>query len=88
MRWEHKINLVEIWKKFNTDTIDDNEEEFVAARDAIVAALKKDKNYSNLAFKSFVDNLALSEHTDEFNWIWTDIYNYCDFNKIWLGTTI
>lgn len=80
--WEHRINLSGV---FHNDAMS-----FEEKRDAIVRALRnstwlKGKDEFDSAVEA-VDGLAGAEDTEEFDGWWDELYDYADFDRVWITT--
>ena len=84
--WDRRVNLGDVWQ--------DDDMEFTARRDAIVARLRPLKPWAERIdetegldgeFEQIVEDLAMAEDFDEFNEWWDQLYDWADINKrLWL----
>ena len=78
--WEHKIRLGGV---FHNDAMT-----FEQSRDAVVARIrasawfKSKDDYDNLP--QFVEELADTQNTDEFDSVWDAIYDEADHARVWI----
>lgn len=72
------------------DVFHNSDMSFEEVRDRVVARIRA-SNWEGIAFhwpdvKEAVDNLAETRDTEEFNWWWSEIYDYADQDRVWLDT--
>jgi hypothetical protein len=85
MKWRETIHIGDVWK---------NEEMTLAERrDAIVARIKashwyKDRDQEGFDdLGMFVEDLALAETVEDFDEIWSAIYDEADYARVWIDRT-
>jgi hypothetical protein len=80
--WEHKINLADV---FHNDDLT-----FGESRDAIVSRVrasawfKAKDEYDDLVY--LVEELADSERKYHFDYVWDEIYDIADCDRVWIAT--
>ena len=81
--WQHKINLTSV---FHNDDLT-----FEQSRDAIVARIrgsawfKAKDEYDDLVY--LVEELADSERAYHFDYVWDEIYDIADYDRVWITTS-
>lgn len=83
MNWKTKFNINEIISKFD----EDNEETIINGLKEIGLILKNNNEFNNFAY---TDNfLNFYDENDDFlgyvDFLLENLYDYADYNKIWLG---
>lgn len=67
-----------------------DEEEFRAARDAVVARLKREPEFDDEStgftdeYADIVTNLSIAENEHEFDLDLQDLYDWADDNRVWI----
>ena len=79
-RWGHRLNL--------GDVFHDDDLTFEAKRDEIVCRIKAARWYDedDTTLWSLVDELADTEHIDEFDVVWDHLYDWFDAERVWVVT--
>jgi hypothetical protein len=91
--WKETINVEKQFSKYlENDEIEDRD--FLEIRNQIVEILHESKQYKNeipdenyqTKFRDLVLELENAEEVEEFDFAWSEIYDYCDENLIWIKT--
>jgi len=89
-KWKHQVNVK---ASFHNDDMT-----FTQRRDAICKTFRKapfwPKDHEELEradaetwrIWELVDELADTEGEDEFDWVWDEIYDWADRNRVWIAT--
>lgn len=94
-RWIAKIDVSEIFKHYNTLEEEEKELRFDITRKEIVTKIQQhytllEEIFDNLTtlseLVSIVDTLLRAEDRSEFNEVWDSLYDWCDYNRVWLAT--
>lgn len=87
--WKIKIDIADIWQKYEDD------EDFDAFKEELVPILQSyqeevsDKLDEDEAmdYEDLVSEIANdTEDVEDFDNIWQRMYDWADYNKVWLGT--
>ena len=82
MNWKETIDVEEDFLKYDDTNFDE-------IKDSILNKLRSSNEFKeNPEFQDLCIELEVSEDDDEFNLAWSEIYDYCDSNKIWIKTVI
>ena len=83
--WKHQLKLGDV---FHNDDMT-----FDARRDAIVARIRATGWYKRTVagedgyeLTDIVDDLADTKGADTFDEIWSNFYDWCDENRVWVET--
>jgi Zn-dependent M32 family carboxypeptidase len=88
-KWIMKIDVSDIWQKYE----DDND--FEAFKSELLPVLQsKTEKISNVLgedeareYEDMVQEIEFSaDDEDEFDYIWQDLYDWADANKVWIST--
>jgi hypothetical protein len=85
--WLHEINV----SAFFEAHLEDEDFDFVASRDGIVATFRaamKTNAALDEMFAELIDELADSSDTDDFDVVWQEVYNVADFERVWIKTIV
>ena len=93
-KWIYKMNFKDIWEAYDND-----EMEFSEFLTKFVQKLKY--HYEELQSKNIVDDDELDslsaivdefeysvEYENEFDNIFTDLYDWADYNRVWIATQL
>ena len=89
--WKIKINVGDLWEKYQNDE-DFNLIKFIKAlvsrlEDKVDEVSEKLGEDEAIEFDNFIEQLSYNvDNEDEFDYIWQDLYDWCDNNLVWLGT--
>jgi hypothetical protein len=80
--WRHTLELADIFH--------DDDLSFEQRRDEIVRRIKAapfyDSGRCDFDLVDLVDQLEHAEEIEHFDDYWSDFYDYCDVNRIWVAT--
>lgn len=84
--WVEQINVKDLWER--GDDASPDGPEFETFRDAIVERLKASAWYGRSAqLQELVDDLAETvDNVDDFDFIWSDLYDLADGDRVWIET--
>lgn len=81
-RWRERIELGNV---FHDDSM-----EFNQRRDTIIDRIRKSRWFTSSSDESFltniVDELANTQSEQEFNYVWNDVYDQADLDRVWIET--
>jgi Zn-dependent M32 family carboxypeptidase len=86
--WKFKIDVSEIWQKYE----DDNDfESFIselipalkAKQDEVTEKVDEDEA---MDYEDMLNDLEGTTDEDEFDFVWQQLYDWADFNKVWIAT--
>lgn len=78
--WKHHIDLHDIWQ--------DDDPDFELRRSLIVQRIRGSLVYD--AFRAddrledILNELDDTETEDDFDWVWSDFYDWADDNRVWI----
>lgn len=78
--WHHTLKLADI---FHSEV-----HSFTDKRDIIVKRIRTAPFYSedDWTLPGIVDELADTQDTEDFDWVWGDFYDWADVNRVWVET--
>lgn len=83
--WKAKLRIGDV---FHNDGLS-----FEQRRDAIVRRFRAllqagdvSQDSFGLSISELVDELAETENPDEFDWVWDEIYDWADTERVWIET--
>lgn len=88
--WAYRLNVASLFKAHRRD---DNPSTFEQFRDDIVNALRMSswvksilKNDEFARLGELVEELSDCDDPDDFNYIWSEIYDEADYDRCWIAT--
>lgn len=89
--WQYTVNLKPIWEKYEDlshEDYDNDPDIFCEMKKEMTAALREQirpGHFSEVA--PVIKSLESAKHLSSFNKYWAQLYDFCDYKKIWLKTS-
>ncbi len=82
-KWKHKLDVSDV---FHNDEVG-----FEELRDTVVSRIRTSSFYRKAAresmeFEDVVEELSEVETVDQFDFIWSAVYDYADYYDCWITT--
>lgn len=87
--WVIKIDVADIWQKYEDDEDFDafKEELLPILKSKVEEVSKKLGEEEAMEFEDLVSEIEYNaDDEDEFDYIWQQLYDWADSNRVWLGT--
>lgn len=86
--WKSTLDVSNVWKKTKDGTIDTSTETgFKQFIDEFKPLIRNSSQYKNdTDFRIVANKVLNSRSLNQFNSKWNELYDYCDFNSIWIKT--
>lgn len=87
--WKYRIDVADIWQQY-PDEID-----FLDFKTQLLDILKNavedlrdiiDDEDEIMSLEDIVNGLEYSDDEEEFDQAWQDLYDWADYNKVWIAT--
>lgn len=83
IKWNHSIDISDV---FHSEALS-----YPERRDAIVARFRVAQWFKSAVTAGedigyMLDDLASSETASDFDVVWSEIYDWCDENRVWVNT--
>jgi hypothetical protein len=88
--WKVRINVADLWRKYEDD------EDFDSFKEALLEKLDDEDLYAEITekideeaayqFSVLVDDLKPCSDVEEFDYAWQNLYDWADYNKVWIAT--
>lgn len=89
--WNYTIDLKPIWKQYEDlshEDFDNDPDIFCKMKEEMVNAVKKQlKPGDHKEAANIITTLRNAKHLSSFNNAWNQLYDFCDYKKIWLSTS-
>lgn len=89
--WNYTIDLKPIWDKYEDLSHQDYDEDpdiFSEMKNEMVNELKKQlKPADHKDATNILTGLRNAKHLSVFNSVWNQLYDFCDYKRIWLKTS-
>ena len=95
--WRLTIDIQQLWNsESNIFDADYTEEEFNQFKTKLLKKLKLYTTKINsvldkeavFEYEGLLNHIEFSEDLDEFNGVWDDLYDFADYNNIWIKTFV
>jgi DeoR/GlpR family transcriptional regulator of sugar metabolism len=91
MKWKYTVNLKPVWGKYedlNHEDFDNDKDLFATMKKEIVEELKKQIRPTDfILIKPTITKMEHAKYLSAFNALFNIVYDFCDYNKIWLKTS-